>query len=139
MVEAKVKWVGGIKFDGVSSFGLPISTDGSKKAGGSEKGYKPTELVFFGLAGCTGVDVVKILEKMGQKLTGLEIEVKAYQPDEFPKPFNKIEVKYIFKGKDLDKSRIEQAINLSEEKYCAVSLSLKGIAIVNSSYEIVEG
>ena len=139
MVEAKVKWSGGIKFDGISAFGLPISIDGTKKAGGSEAGYKPTELVFFGLAGCTGVDVIKILEKMRQKLTGLEIEVKAYQPDEYPKPFNKIEVKYIFTGKGLDKSKIEQAIDLSEEKYCAVSLSLKGIAKMNSTYEIIEG
>jgi putative redox protein len=138
MIEAKLKWAGDIKFEGVTSFGLPITTDGSKKAGGSEKGYSATELVFFGLAGCTGVDVVKILEKMRQNLTGLEIEVKAYQPDQHPKPFNKIEVKYIFRGKDLDRSKIEQAINLSEEKYCSVSLSLKGVSKINSSYEIVE-
>ena len=138
MVEAKLKWAGGIKFDGVSSFGIPISTDGSKKAGGGEKGYKPTELVFFGLAGCTGIDVVKILDKMRQNLTGLEIEVKARQPDEFPKPFNRIEVKYVFRGKELDRSKIEQAINLSEDKYCAVSLSLKGVANITTSYEVVE-
>ena len=138
MVEAKLKWAGGVKFDGESAFGLPISTDGTLKAGGTEKGYKPTELVMFGLAGCSGVDIVKILEKMRQKLTGLEIEVRASQPDQYPKPFNKIEVKYTLRGQGLDKNKVEQAIELSDEKYCAVSLTLKGVAKIVSSFEIIE-
>ena len=138
MIEAKMNWTGGIRFEGVSAFGHMIATDGVKKAGGNEDGYKGPELVLFGLAGCTGVDVVKILEKMRQDLTGIEIEVKGYQPDEYPKPYNKIEVKYIFRGKNLDPEKIEKAISLSEDKYCMVSLSLKGVARINSSYEIIE-
>lgn len=138
MLEVKVNWAGGIEFEGVSGFGHSIIVDGPKKAGGEESGYKPGELVLFALAGCTGIDVVKILEKMRQELTGVEIEVKGYQPDEYPKPYNKIEIKYIFKGKNLDKNKIEKAINLSEEKYCMVSLSLKGVARITSSYEIIE-
>ena len=139
MIEAKVKWAGGLRFEGTSLFGHPIATDASLAAGGDENGYKPTELLFFGLAGCTGIDVVNILKKMRQELTGLEIEVKAFQPDEFPKPFNKIEVKYIFKGRNLDKSKVEQAIKLSEDKYCAVSQTLGGMAKLTSNYEIIEG
>lgn len=138
MLEAKMKWGGGIKFEGVSGFGHTIVIDGSKKAGGEESGYKPTELVLFGLAGCTGIDVVKILEKMRQELTGLEIEVTGHQPDEYPKPYNKIEVKYILRGKNLAKDKIEKAIDLSENKYCMVSQSLKGMARITSSYEIIE-
>ncbi|MCX6829802.1 MAG: OsmC family protein [candidate division Zixibacteria bacterium] len=138
MVEAKLKWTGGFRFEGVSLFGHPIATDAAKTAGGTENGYKPSELVLFGLAGCTGIDVAQILKKMRQELTGIEIEVKGYQPEEFPKPFNKIEVRYIFRGKNLDKSKIEQAINLSEEKYCMVSQTLKGMAHINSTYEIHE-
>jgi len=133
-----MKWAGGIRFEGTSGFGHPIVMDGSKKAGGNESGYQATELVLFALAGCTGIDVVKILEKMRQELTGVEIEVNGYQPDEYPKPYNKIEIKYIFKGKNLDKNKIEKAINLSEDKYCMVSLSLKGVARITSSYEIIE-
>lgn len=138
MLEAKLTWSGGGKFDGTSAFGLPISTDTAKNAGGNEQGYKPTELVMFGLAGCTGVDVVKILEKMRQNLTGLEIEVKAFQPNEYPKPFNKIEVKYTLRGRNLDRNKVEQAIKLSEEKYCAVSLTLKGVANIITNFEIIE-
>ena len=138
MIEAKLKWTGGIRFEGTSAFGHTIATDGIKKVGGAENGYKPTELVLYGLAGCTGVDVVKILEKMRQEVTGIEIEVKGYQPDEYPKPFNKIEVKYIIRGKNLDKDKISRAISLSEEKYCMVSLSLKGVARITSTFEVIE-
>jgi len=139
MIEAKVKWVGGIKFEGQSVFGLPIIMDGAKAAGGTENGYKPTELVLYAVAGCTGIDVVKILEKMRQILTDLEIEVRAYYPDEYPKPFNKVEIHYIFTGKGIEKNKVEQAIKLSEDKYCMVSQTLKGTAEVITSYEIREG
>jgi putative redox protein len=139
MVEAKLTWSGGIKFEGKSKFGLPIATDGGRKAGGTESGYKPSELVLFGLAGCTGIDVVRILEKQCQQLIELEIEVKGFQPDEYPKPYNKIEIKYIFTGKNLDRNKVEKAIKLSDDKYCMVSQSMKGVADINSEYEIKEG
>ena len=138
MIEAKMKWAGGIKFEGVSEFGHKIVTDGAKKSGGAESGYKPVELLLYSMAGCTGVDVIKILEKMRQNVTGLEIEVKGEQPDSFPKPFKRIEVKYIFRGNGLDRSKIEQAIKLSDEKYCSVSQTVKGIAKIVSTYEIKE-
>ncbi|MFH2035656.1 MAG: OsmC family protein [Candidatus Zixiibacteriota bacterium] len=139
MLSAKMKWTGGLKFEGVSGFGLPIATDGAKSAGGSESGYKPTELVLYGLAGCTGIDVVRIIEKQRQELNGLEIEVDAYQPENYPKPFNKIEIKFIFTGKNLNRAKVEQAVSLSEEKYCVVSQTLAGVARIVSSIEIKEG
>ncbi len=138
MITAKMKWTGGIRFEGVSAFGHTIATDGAKKSGGNEDGYKPTELMMFSLAGCTGVDVVRILDKMRQEITGVEIEVNASQPDQYPKPFNKVDVKYIFRGKNLDRAKVEQAISLSEDKYCAVSQTMKGIARITSTYEIIE-
>jgi len=138
MTTAKLKWAGNMKFDGRSKFGLPISTDAARKSGGTEEGYAPMELVMFGLAGCTGVDVVRIMQKKRQNLTGLEIEVSGFQPDEYPKPFNRIEIKYVFYGNGLEAGKIEQAISLSEEKYCSVSQSLAGTAKIVSSYKIVE-
>jgi putative redox protein len=138
MVEAKMKWTGGLRFEGESLFGHPIATDAALSAGGDENGYKPTELLLYGLAGCTGIDVLSILKKMKQELTGLEIEVKGHQPDQFPKPFNRIEVKYIFKGKNLDRAKVEHAVELSENKYCSVSQTLKGIANIIPTIEIQE-
>lgn len=138
MIEAKLKWTDGIRFEGTSVFGHKIATDGARAAGGAESGYKPTELVLFGLAGCTGIDVVKILEKMQQKISDLEVEVKAYHPDEYPKPFNKIEINYIFTGKNLDEKKVKKAIDLSEGKYCMVSQSLKGMAKIITNFKIIE-
>jgi len=138
MVKAKLNWTGGLRFEGLSEFGHKIVTDGSKSAGGTESGYKPTELVMVGLAGCTGMDVVNILKKMHQEVKGVEIEVSGHQPEQYPKPFNRIEVIYRFSGKGLDKNKVEQAIMLSEEKYCSVSQSLKGMAKIESKYEIRE-
>ncbi len=137
MIEAKVKWTGGLRFEGKSIFGHTIATDGARAAGGEENGYKPTELVLYAVAGCTGIDIVKILEKMRQNVTGFDIEVRGFTPDEYPKPFNRIEVKYIFHGNGLDPKKVERAIGLSKDKYCMVSQSLKSAEIV-SEYEIIE-
>jgi putative redox protein len=136
MVTAKMKWAGGNKFEGTSLFGHKIVTDSAKETGGEEAGYKPTELVLFGLAGCTGIDVVKILEKMRQELTSFEIEVAAHQNDEYPKPFHTVEVKYILKGKNLDREKVAKAIELSESKYCVVSQTIQSQAKVVTSFEI---
>ncbi len=88
MVSVKMNWAGGMKFEGMSVFGHKIVTDGSKSAGGEESGFKPTELLFYGIAGCTGIDVVRILEKQRQQLTSLEIEVTGHQNENYPKPFH---------------------------------------------------
>jgi len=71
MVEVKMAWAGGMKFEGTSLFGHKMVIDGPKSSGGEESGFKPTELLLYGVAGCTGIDVVRILEKQRQKLTSL--------------------------------------------------------------------
>ena len=136
MLTAKMKWAGGLKFEGTSAFGHPIATDGAKAHGGNEDGYKPTELMLFGVAGCTGVDVVRILEKQRQQLKSLEIELTAHQNDKYPKPFHTIEVKYIATGTDLDERKLALAIGMSESKYCVVSQTIQNEAKVVTSYEI---
>lgn len=118
MTEISMNWSGGLKFEGVCEFGNTITTDGSKKAGGTEAGAKPTEMLLYGIAGCTGIDVVRILEKQRQKLTSLKIEVKAHQQDEYPKPYHTIEIKFIATGENLDAKKLAKAIELSEAKHC---------------------
>jgi putative redox protein len=137
MVTTKMKWAGGLKFEGTGAFGHKIATDGGKQAGGQESGYKPTELMFFGLAGCAGIDVINIMEKMRQKITTLEIEVVAHQNDDYPKPFHTVEVKFIVRGENVDPDKLARAIALSEEKYCAVSQTIQIPGKVTTSYEIV--
>jgi putative redox protein len=136
MVTAKMKWIGGLAFEGTSVFGHTIITDAALASGGEERGYKPSELVLFGLAGCTGIDVVRILEKQRQKVTAIEIEVTGHQPEHFPKPFENVEVRYTFHGKDLDPHKVAQAIELSESKYCLVSQTIVHPGKVTTSFEI---
>ena len=137
MISAKMKWTGGLKFEGSSAFGHKIVTDGGKQAGGEEAGYKPTELLLYSIAGCTGIDVVLVMEKMRQNLKSLEIEIVAHQNDDYPKPFHTIEVKFIASGENLDPEKLKKAIELSEEKYCAVSQTVKEVGKVITSFEIV--
>ncbi len=136
MTEISMNWAGGMKFEGVCEFGHTIITDGSKKAGGTEQGAKPTEMLLYGIAGCTGIDVVRILEKQRQKLSSLRIEVKAHQQEEYPKPFHTVEIKFIATGENLNEAKLAKAIELSESKYCVVSQTIASEAKVTTSYEI---
>ncbi len=138
-MSVTMKWGGGLKFEGTNAFGNKIVADIPKASGGEESGIKPTELMLYAVASCTGVDVVRILEKQRQQLTSLEIEVVAHQQDEYPKPFHTMEVKYRATGKNLDEKKLAQAIELSEGKYCVVSQTIAEPAKVTTSYEVIEG
>ena len=137
MITAKMKWAGGMKFEGLSAFGHRTVTDVSKEAGGEEAGYRPTELLLYAVAGCTGVDVVRILEKQRQKLHSLEIEVVAHHNEDYPRPFHTVEIKYIARGENLDEKKLAQAIELSESKYCVISQTIENAGKVTTSYEII--
>ncbi|MBD3333452.1 osmotically inducible protein OsmC [candidate division GN15 bacterium] len=137
-MSVKMKWGGGLKFEGTNDWGNTIVADVAKKSGGDESGIKPTEMLLYSVAACTGVDVVRIMEKQRQKLSSLEIEVVAHQQDEYPKPFHTMEVKYLARGENLDEKKLAQAIELSEGKYCVISQTIAQPAEVKTSYEILE-
>ena len=133
--KTKMNWAGGFKFDSVSKFGLPISTDGSKNADGSGgEGYSPVELILYGLIGCIGIDVVMIMKKMRQELKSLEIEAIGHRRDEPPRLFQKIELIFRMDGENLDQKKAMRAVQLSQDKYCTVSQSL--MEKVDLSYKI---
>ena len=122
--KTKMNWAGGFKFDSVSKFGLPISTDESKNSGGGEDGYSPVELILYGLVGCIGIDVVMIMKKMRQELKSLEIEAIGHRRDEPPRLFQRIELIFLIDGENLDQEKAKRAVQLSQDKYCSVSQSL---------------
>jgi putative redox protein len=138
-VNISMEWQGGLKFTGTSRFGHQISTDGSKKAGGNEDGYQPVELLLFGLAGCSGIDVVSIGAKMKQDITSLTINIKAEQKEEHPRFISKAHIEYNFTGKGLKMEMLERAVQLSEEKYCTVGTTLSGITKITHTVNIEEG
>jgi putative redox protein len=103
------------------------STDG-------RSGPTPMELLLMGVAGCTGIDIVLILQKKRLELNKLEIRISGEQADKYPKRFTKIHIEYLLAGKNIPSKAVEQAIKLSEEKYCSASASLN--AEFTHSYRI---
>jgi len=136
-MTTRMHWKGGMQFGATGQFGHAITTDISLAGGGQEGGYKPTELLFWGMAACTGVDVVRILQKQRQELAGLEIEITAEQPDDYPKPFQNIQIRYIFRGRNLDPKKLRQAVELSESKYCSVGQTIRRETAITSHIEII--
>jgi putative redox protein len=132
-------WQGGLKFSGKSLFGHTLTTDGSKKAGGNEEGYQPLELLMFGLAGCTGIDVILIAEKMKVKINDLKINISADQREEHPRAFTRAHIEYVVTGENVDPKKLERIIDLSEQKYCSASATLSGVTKITHSYKILEG
>jgi putative redox protein len=106
-------------------------------AGGT--GPKPIELVALGLAGCTAFDVITILrQKYHQKVTGYEVRVEADQAERPPQVFTTVRIHHVVTGFEIDAAAVEQAIRLSEEKYCSVGAMVQKTASFHTTYEIVE-
>ena len=101
-------------------------------------GPKPIELVAVGLAGCTAFDVITILrQKYHQQITGYEVRVEADQAERPPQVFTTARIHHVITGHDVDPAAVEQAIHLSEEKYCSVGAMVKQTAAFHTTYEIV--
>ena len=101
-----------------------ISMDANAEAGGKDKGPRPKPLLLSALAGCTGMDVVSLLKKMRIEVEKFDISVSGELSEDHPKYYTSIHLIYIFKGKDLNKEKIQRAVELSQEKYCGISRML---------------
>ncbi|MBN1178685.1 MAG: OsmC family protein [Anaerolineae bacterium] len=102
------------------------------------EGPSPMEYLLLGLAGCTGMDVVSILQKKRQPFTNLEVRVTAERADEHPRVYTKVHMTFVVTGKDVKPEAVERAIELSETKYCSASAMFAKTAEMSTSYEIVE-
>jgi putative redox protein len=113
--------------------------DADDVSGGHNKGFRPMELLLVGFGGCTGMDVISILRKKRQNVTGLEMQVKGEKTDNYPKVYKTVHIEYVVKGTDIQKEAIERAISLSLEKYCSVGATLSKAGTITHSYRIIEG
>lgn len=123
-MQVKTVWNSGMAFTAHQD-GHKFVIDADASAGGQDRGPRPKGLLLSGLAGCTGMDVVSILQKMRVELDSFEILVDADLTDEHPKVFSKIHLKYVFRGKNLPPDKLEKAVHLSQERYCGVSAMLR--------------
>jgi len=136
MPSGKVVWNRGLQFVGTSGSGHGIVVDTAPEKGGFGAGPSNTELVMIGLCGCTGMDVVSILRKKRIEIDDFEVEADAEVEPGPPKCLSRIEVVYRIWGAAIPEAALEQAIELSTEKYCTVSNTLKGRASISYRYEI---
>lgn len=105
---------------------------------GMDSAPMPMEYLLFSLMGCTGMDVVSILQKMRKPLSLFEITAEAENAKEHPKIYTQIHLHFRAAGENLDAASLEKAINLSKDRYCSVSAGLSGTAKVTYDYEILE-
>jgi putative redox protein len=131
-VTTTVRWVNEKHFIGVDSENHAVVLSG--QADGI--GVKPSEMLLIALASCSSVDVVEILEKKRMKLTLLEVITTGERDTEPPWPYRRIHVKYRLAGHGLTPKAVEQAISLSQEKYCSVAATVRGVAQITTEYEI---
>ena len=137
-MQARVKWVEEVLFMGESGSGHTVMMDGPEEVGGRNLAARPMEMLLMGLGGCSTFDVVSILKKSRQSVTGCEVEIRSERADTEPKVFTKIDLHFIVTGENLKESAVQRAVSLSAEKYCSASIILERAGVVVShSYSIV--
>lgn len=138
MVEAKVILRNNMTFMGTASSGHTLIMDADDESGGHNNGFRPMELLLVGFGGCSGMDVISILRKKKQQISGLEINIKGEKSETAPKIYKEVHIEYVVKGKGVEMEAVERAISLSLERYCSVGATLAKAGTITHSYRIVE-
>jgi putative redox protein len=136
MPSANVVWNKGLQFVGTSESGHAVVTDAKKEAGGFGAAPTPIELTLIALGGCTAMDVVPIMKKKRQQFDDFEVEIVAEKSAQPPNYLTKIEMVYRVWGEEVSEEALVRSIELSKDKYCTVSNTLKGKAEITYRYEI---
>ena len=131
-MKATVSWLAGMCFEGLSESGHKILLDGTNPG----KGPSPMEVVLLGAGGCSAIDVVSILEKGRQQVSGCVVELEADRAEQPPRVFTNLKMHFIVTGTDLSEKQVARAVSLSMEKYCSVMKMLDKALDASSSFEI---
>ncbi|MEY3508698.1 MAG: hypothetical protein RJA18_864 [Pseudomonadota bacterium] len=139
-MECKINWLAGsgMAFMAETGTGHILNMDGAPEAGGRNLAPRPMELMLAGAGGCTAFDVVLILQRSRQNIIACEVSLQAERAETDPKVFTKINLHFTVKGKDLDPSKVERAINLSHDKYCSATAMLANTAEITHTFEVVQ-
>jgi putative redox protein len=133
--KATIQFAGDDLFVGITPSGhaQAIETNSTRNTAAT-----PMELLLIALGSCTGVDVIFILKKKRQRVTDYRIEVYGERRDDHPRSYTRLFVKHILHGHNVSEQAVEQAVKLSDEKYCSVAATLRGVAEIITTYEIIE-
>lgn len=138
-MECTVRWSGeGMSFLAETGSNHLVNMDGAPEGGGRNLAPRPMEMVLLGTGGCTAYDVVVILKKSGQEVTGCEVKLTAERAATDPKVFTKIHMYWTVRGRGLKRNIVENAVRLTHEKYCSATAMLSKTAEVTRDFEIVE-
>jgi putative redox protein len=135
VANVHVKWTGSLQFIGTDSGNH--STVISSHDENNHTGMRPSDMLLLALGSCSAYDVVKILEKKKVGLSNLEVDIQAQQSPDPPYQFKEIHLHFKVSGVSIQKKALEQAIELSLEKYCSVAATIRGVAHIKQSYEII--
>ena len=138
-MECTVRWTSGMTFLAETGSNHVVAMDGAPEGGGRNLAPRPMEMVLVGTGGCSAYDVVVILKKSGQDVSGCEVKVTAERAETDPKVFTRIHMHFTVRGRSLKRNLVEQAIRLSHEKYCSASIMLRKTAEITHDLELVEG
>jgi putative redox protein len=138
-MKCTVRWSGdGMSFIAETGSGHMLAMDGAPDGGGRNLAPRPMETVLAGAGGCTAYDVVVILKKSGQDVTGCDVRLEAERAVTDPKVFTRIHYRFTVRGRNLRKNVVEQAVRLSHEKYCSATAILAKTAEITRELEIVD-
>ena len=136
MYSLKTEWKNKMAFDSqIDTHTIRMDTTAPD---GDDTGASPKKLLLASLAGCTGMDVVSLLKKMRVEITNLEMDIEADLTEEHPIVFSEIRLIYRFYGTNLNKGKVEKAVQLSQEKYCGVSEMLRKNSPINYSIQYAD-
>jgi putative redox protein len=137
-MDAKAIWQGKMAFTGSADTGFEIPLDAAEAVGGENGGSRPMELIAIGLAGCTAMDVISILKKKRQEITGFDVQVHAERADSHPKVFTKAVIEYNVSGHNVNEAAVVRAIELSASRYCPAQAMFMDVFPMELKYQIFE-
>jgi len=138
MVKAKITYSGGMQFIASADSGHTVVMDADAGVGGNNTGSRPMELLLMGIGGCSGMDIISILKKKKQQVSGLEANVSGTMAENYPHKYTEISIEFTIRGKAVSEEAVKRAVQLSMEKYCSVKATLEGSAKITFSYKILE-
>ena len=137
-MECTVRWTSGMTFLAETGSNHVVAMDGAPEGGGRNLAPRPMEMLLLGTGGCSAYDVVVILKKSGQDITGCEVKVTVQRAETDPKVFTRIHMHFTVRGRALKRNLVDHAIRLSHEKYCSASVMLGKTAEMTKEFEIID-
>ena len=136
-MDVILNWKGRMLFEGAGGSGFVQKLDTDASVGGDDSGARPMEFIALGLAGCTAMDVISILQKKKQPVSDFKVQLHAERADEHPKVFTEAVIEYLVTGSDVDEAALLRAIELSAEKYCPAQAMLSKAFPIRMTYKIL--